>query len=184
MRKFIISIFVITTFMFCLTSHVKAQGWNDVRYADGLELLKMMDKFIGKWEWKASKDTTYLHVIAPSDNGPGYLSEYYRIVNGKTEIIGRGIIGQAGPKGDKLISWYKLTSEGGTYRDVLKFLSENKCVGNRYNLMHNSMYGSFELEFKPPDKFESVWVIKSVRSVEDRAKKGNVFHGTWIRVKE
>ena len=69
MRRSVISILVFTTFTFCLTSSSKAQYWADVRYSDAQEHLKMMDLFVGTWEWKVNEDTTWVWEIRPFEKG-------------------------------------------------------------------------------------------------------------------
>ena len=185
MRKFIISIFVLTTFTFCLTSHLKAQNYNDVRYSDALEHLKMMEQFVGKWQTDGANDTVWIFEIIPSDVGEGYRTEYYRIVNGKAENTFRGIIGSSGPQVDRQIVMYILFPNGFAHRYVGKFLSEKKLVGYRYNLMHTDRIARWEWEMKTPDKFEYVSIWRGwAEHAENWEKKATVNHQTWRRVKE
>jgi hypothetical protein len=181
MRKFIISLFVITTFMFCLTSHVKAQSWNDVRYADPVEHLKMMEIFVGTWEYEINEDTTWVFELLPFENG--YKTKILWKAHGNTYAEGLGIFGSSGPGGDKQITFYLLWPDGGTTRDVLKFLTKKKIAGRRYNLLHTNMYWSFEWEMQTPDKYTAVWVHRPGTSVEAWQREPRVVRQTWNRVK-
>jgi hypothetical protein len=181
MKKFIISIFVFTTYAFCLTSPSTAQNWNDVRYADAQEHLKMMEIFVGTWEWKVNEDTTWVWELRPIENG--YESKLMFKADDKIYAEGRGIIGFAGPSGDVQLAGYYLWPSGWTTRDVMKFLTEKKVVGRRYNLLHTNILTSFEWEMKTPDKFTAVWIQRLGASVEAWQREPNVVRQTWNRVK-
>jgi hypothetical protein len=181
MRKFIISIFVITTLMFCLTSSSTAQNWADVRYADGLEHLKMLEIFVGTWELETGPDSTTVVELRTFEKG--YEAKLMYKVDDKTYAEGRGIYGSAGPKGDKQITFYLLWPNGYTSRDVLKFITEKKAVGRRYNLLHTHIITSFEWELKTPDSFTMVWVTRLGNSVEAWQREPRVVRQTWNRVK-
>jgi hypothetical protein len=181
MRKFIISIFVITTFMFCLTSPLKSQNWNDVRYSDAQEHLKMMEIFVGAWELKVNEDTTWVWELRPFEEG--YEGKLMWKAGDKIYAEGRGIIGFAGPSGDRHLTLYLLWPNGYTSRDVMKFLTEKKVVGRRYNLLHTNMSISFEWEMKTPDSYTAVWVQRLGTSVEAWQREPIVTRQTWNRVK-
>ena len=181
MRKFIISIFVITTLMFCLISLLKAQDWNDVRYSDPQEHLKMLEIFVGTWEWKVNEDTTWVIEYSPFEKG--YELKVMWKADDKTFAEGRGIVGFAGPSGDVHLVQYFLWPNGFASRDVMKFLTEKKLVGRRYNLMHTNMSTSFELEIKTPDSYTAVWVQRPGNSVEAWQREPRVVRQTWNKVK-
>jgi hypothetical protein len=181
MRKCIISIFILTTFVFWLTSHLKAQDWNDVRYSDAQEHLEMMEIFVGTWELETGPDSTWVWELHPMEKG--YVGKLLWKAGDKIYAEGRMIFGYAGPKGDKQITFYFLWPDGSTTRDVLKFLTEKKVVGRRYNLLHTNMYWSFEWEMQTPDKYTAVWVHRPGTSVEAWQREPRVIRQTWNRVK-
>ena len=181
MKKSFIPIFVITTFTFCLTSQLKAQGWNDVHYSDPDEHLKMMEIFVGTWELETGPDSTWVFELSPFENG--YKTKLLWKAHGNTYAEGLGIFGSSGPDGDKQITFYLLWPNGGTTRDVMKFLTEKKVVGRRYNLLHTNMSISFEWEMKTPDSYTAVWVQRIGNSVEAWQREPIVIRQTWNRVK-
>ena len=182
MRKSVISIFVFTTFAFCLTSPSTAQNWNDVRYADAQEHLKMMEQFVGTWELETGPDSTWVWELRPFEEG--FEGKLLWKAGDKIYAEGRGIIGYAGPKGDQHLTLYLLWPDGFTSRDVLKFLTEKKVAGRRYNLLHTNMHWSFEWEMKTPDSYTAVWVHRPGTSVEAWLREPRVVRQTWSRVKE
>ena len=181
MKKIIISIIVFTTFTFCLTNSFTAQNWVDVRYADALEHLKMMEIFVGTWEWKVNEDTTWVIEFRPFEKG--YELKVMWKADDKTYAEGRGIIGSAGPRGDRHLAQYFLWPNGHASRDVMKFLTEKKLVGRRYNLMHTEVRVTFELEMQTSDSYTAVWVERLGSNVEAWQRKPRVVRQTWNRVK-
>jgi len=178
MKKIIISIFVFTSFTFCLTSQLQAQT---PRYSDGLEHLKMMEQFVGKWEQESDSDTTRIWEFIPNDFGEGYLIKTWVIVKGKPEVSlrgYRGIIGWGGSSPDRQISMYSVSPRGHTHRWVGRFVSEKKLVAYSYNLLHTYPHNKHEWELITPDMFKTVTI--AMDPMEENPK---VSHQTYTRVK-
>ena len=120
--------------------------------------------------------------MLPFENG--YEVKILWKADDKIYAEGRGIFGSSGPGGDKHLTFYLLWPEGNTTCDVLKFLTEKKIAGRRYNLLHTNIINCFEWEMKTPDKFTAVWVNRPGASVEAWQNEPTVIRQTWNRVKE
>jgi hypothetical protein len=169
--------------MFCLTSNLRAQNWGQVRYSDAQEHLKKMEQFVGTWERTISKDSTRVWKIIPSADGEGYHTEYYLVVKGKAGPVVRGIIGWGNTEGDMRLTWYNLWTNGATSGDVMKFLTEKKIAGRRYNLMHTRVAMVYDWEMMTPDNFKIVMVPRPVPNVQASQRAPRVITQTWNRVK-